>query len=456
MKKVMDWAKAHLLIVVFVAMIVVLIPAGVVGSMMWNGSIHKKAQGAYDETKRKLDSQTKVSYALPAVFEGESAESVSRPPNRAVTRFYAEQKARRTEQVKRVVDEAVETNRDDHTVLIDGLFPTASNELTRLSLSRDLLRRLRGGPRTTSAYAGLLSSVNAGTPLDSASIDAQVNDFATQEREKLELSATDGKLSDAQQQELTERVRERRLALVASRAREISVYADLSAVLPTEGRSPGVASLPLDNPAQISATDAFAWQWDYWVAQKILEVVREANTDARGIPTRSVAESPVKRVDALTIQAAQFGAAGGGGGDSYDDFGGGRGGGRAQAPGSGGGATGDWPAIYQAKKATDLYDVRLVRLELTVATAKLPFVLDAFERAGLMRVVDMDVSALDAQAELDAGYYFGTDHVSRATLVVETVWLREWTKAFMPPAVRTALGIPLDQPAADTDSGEAP
>lgn len=448
MKKVLDWVKAHMLIVIFGAITLIVLPAGFVASMMWNGSIRTTAQTEFDDTKRQLDGQTKVSYALPAVLEGESSDSDSRPPNRAVTRFYAEQKERRIDQVRRVVDQAVERNRNGHEPVIEGLFPRpeSDSELVRLRMSKELLRTLRGGPRTASAYNELLSAVNAGEPIDPGTLDAQLSEFASQEREKLELSADEGRLSPEQDEQLTERVRERRLALVAGRAREISTYADLDAVRPTQG-SRGGSTLPLSDPEQISAAEAFTWQWDYWVVEKVLGVIRAANTDAREIPT-DVADSPVKRIDSIVVKEATLAATNAG----ADDGGSFRGRGAPAGPVS----SGDWPAAYQAKTSNELYDVRMVRMELTVATRKLPLLLEAFEREGLMRVVDLDVRALDAEAELAAGYYFGTDHVSSATLVVETVWLREWTKAYMPPAVRTALGIPADEPVTDSEPTDEP
>ena len=46
-----------------------------------------------------------------------------------------------------------------------------------------------------------------------------------------------------------------------------------------------------------------------------------------------------------------------------------------------------------------------------------------------------------AVTELASGYYYGDDHVSRAQITIETIWLREWTKQWMPPNVKVTVGL---------------
>ena len=46
------------------------------------------------------------------------------------------------------------------------------------------------------------------------------------------------------------------------------------------------------------------------------------------------------------------------------------------------------------------------------------------------------------------GFFYGAEPVSNVTLQLETLWLRAWTKLFMPPALKAALGIPSGEKAA--------
>ena len=68
-----------------------------------------------------------------------------------------------------------------------------------------------------------------------------------------------------------------------------------------------------------------------------------------------------------------------------------------------------------------------------------------------MTVTDVDLYEVDIWEDLERGYYYGSDHVVRAVLSIETVWLRSWMKDFMPSTVRTALGVPQEQSQEDVD-----
>ncbi len=71
MKKVLGWIKGHLLIVICVVLILAFLPAGYILSGMWNKSIQQNAQDEFQQGQRDLRSRSTVSYAVPAVFEGE-------------------------------------------------------------------------------------------------------------------------------------------------------------------------------------------------------------------------------------------------------------------------------------------------------------------------------------------------------------------------------------------------
>lgn len=58
-----------------------------------------------------------------------------------------------------------------------------------------------------------------------------------------------------------------------------------------------------------------------------------------------------------------------------------------------------------------------------------------------MTVLDVKLRPADPFEAARQGYIYGTDPVSEVTLLIETVWLREWTAPFMPGDLRAALGI---------------
>ena len=64
---------------------------------------------------------------------------------------------------------------------------------------------------------------------------------------------------------------------------------------------------------------------------------------------------------------------------------------------------------------------------------------------------NLRIEPTDAFAATERGLYYGPEPVCSVTMTLETVWLREWTTPFMPPATRTALGIaPEAAPASDS------
>jgi hypothetical protein len=103
-----------------------------------------------------------------------------------------------------------------------------------------------------------------------------------------------------------------------------------------------------------------------------------------------------------------------------------------------------------------MYDLRQVMVTAVVSAKSLPKWLDAIAKTNFMTVLDMDVEAIDAFEHLKAGYYYGNDPVVTVKLVIETAWLREWTKKYMPADVRAELGIAPDAPPVDPAAPGAP
>jgi hypothetical protein len=212
----------------------------------------------------------------------------------------------------------------------------------------------------------------------------------------------------------------------------------------------------------------FNWQWQYWVVEDILGAIKKANEKSP-----AVLQSPVKQVLGIMVRglpeageadssAAPAAATGESG------FGGFGEGGMAVAPtvaeGAGAGmgmpapagaAARDYSATFTGLVSGAQYDVIEVDVGLVVATASLPDVLDAISRHNFMTITNVRVEPMDAFAATANGFYFGSEPVCTVTMRLETVWLREWTKQFMPPATRTPLGIPAD-PATPSDPAASP
>jgi hypothetical protein len=77
--------------------------------------------------------------------------------------------------------------------------------------------------------------------------------------------------------------------------------------------------------------------------------------------------------------------------------------------------------------------------------------IEAISSVNLMTVVAMNIDSVDVMGDLEAGYYYGDDHVVRVTMRIETLWLRPWMAPLMPDGVKRALGIPVPAPEGEAE-----
>jgi hypothetical protein len=88
-----------------------------------------------------------------------------------------------------------------------------------------------------------------------------------------------------------------------------------------------------------------------------------------------------------------------------------------------------------------LYDVIHFKLTLVVDAARVPLVIQALSKNRFITVYNTNLAAVDAAAHADAGYYYGPSPVVQIEMDCEALYLRDWTKQYMPRLVRHALGI---------------
>jgi hypothetical protein len=98
------------------------------------------------------------------------------------------------------------------------------------------------------------------------------------------------------------------------------------------------------------------------------------------------------------------------------------------------------------RSSNPLYDVLTFKLSVIVDADRIPILLQALSRNRFITVCDMNVTAVDSGAEQVAGYIYGNRPVVQLDMQCEALFLREWTKQYMPPLVKTMLGI-VDEPA---------
>tara|TARA_E500000318_G_scaffold1676_8_gene2310 strand:- start:4847 stop:6211 length:1365 start_codon:yes stop_codon:yes gene_type:complete len=448
--KVLGFIKGNLIIVISIVLILALLPVGYVFSSKWNASVSEKVKGAYDSEKRSLTSSGKVNYALPAVLEGEQDISESRAPNDAVTAFYEEAKQARIAQVEDVVERGTSFNQGDHVEIVPGLLPKAPNARERQRLGRTMSEAIAGTPDTPSIYQRKLRRINAGAPPSVPALATMLDQYKNQLEQEYRSANAQGQVSQEQQSEIQEKLTARRLNEYISRAKSLTFYCSprafvngsVTGEITTVGND-GFSIVPATNwpPSQVTESVAFTWLWDFWVISDILDAAAKANMNAAS-GAMPVPDAPVKRVELIRVSALDVAS----GASGTDDDVSGRGFPRGNSSDDPISTTQGSFTGREGGTANSPFDLRQVEVTAVVASKDLPKFLDSFSKVNFMTVTDVDLEEVDVWADLEQGFYYGTDHVVRARVKVETVWLRSWTTPIMPDPVKEALGIPVSNP----------
>jgi hypothetical protein len=330
--------------------------------------------------------------------------------------------------------DAQAVGRTEHKPLVDGLFPPPKNrdeELNKLNEMEDALLGNRGRPNP---YQQLLDRARAGGPADPVHMAEVIGDMQSREKEKITANKRD--LTTEEQAALSKQLADRRLAEYQARASEISVYATLDSF--PHGR--GFGTIPTGahlDPSLIDPFHFFMYQWDYWVFQDLVAAVRLANTDANG-RLSNVGESVVKRIVSMELLPPD-------GATPREPSPGGMNAAPPPAAAAPGMAPVDLTVSISGRaggEGNSVYDVRRVRMTVIVSSARLQDFLEAIPRTNFMTVTDLDLAEVNAWDDLKRGYYYGPEHVVRATVGIETVWLRSWTSGYMPSQMKSVLHIP--------------
>ncbi|MDF1810396.1 MAG: hypothetical protein P1U42_11945 [Phycisphaerales bacterium] len=460
MNKVMGFLKSNLVIVIFVVLILAFLPAGYIFSGKWNTKVHEKAKAAYTKEKRSLTSKSSINYSLPAVLEGEEDLSESRAPNNSVTKFYEAGKAEREAQVNDVVERGTAFNQGDHVELIPGILPKAENNRTLTRLGRDMAEAVVGTEARPSVYQRKLQRLNAGSPPDAMTLEDTLNEYKNREQQRYENSNADGKMSTAQVEQLQKDLIARRLGEYIARANALTFYCTTDAIVAqkaaskSDDRALDFSNVPDTMPplSTIDESMVMTWLWDYWIISDVLDAVGLANMD-RETGALAVPNAPIKRVESMRVSELVIGE-----GSSDDDLtstG-------SSRPRSRSGSTtpassskkDDGFTSFTGRKSGDpqsAFDLRMIEIVVVASSQDLPRFIDAIGKTNYMTVTDLDIQDVDVWNDLEQGFYYGDDHTVRATMMIETVWLRSWMAPLMPDPIKVGLGIPVENASDDLD-----
>ncbi len=452
MKNLIAWIKSHIAIVACTAVIIISLPVAWYFSSTWNAQIRQKQEKAAGDKLTAVNS-AKVTYTLPKLVATDPSVEVTGAPNQTLTDWFKTHREKILAEAQGIVLEAEKINKRDHVPLVEGLFPNATGQAAQVK-ALELAEKIVFNGKDTCVYPKLLKKINAGEPPLAPDVASSIADERAKLQEQI-AGGTKRELDASEREKVEKALVEKRLSEYRDRAANISVYASMDA-FPLSGNMGSFIPRQMpDKPPPLD--ECFFWQFDYWLMSDVVDAIGAANRDAGGQPT-SVEHSVVKRIDRI---------------ESSDNWvymfsgGGGRGGGGAEPSQSEPTKVdaGSPDALIDAKydrsitgrwsgPGNGVYDIRNVSLSVVVSSERLPEFINAFARTNFMTVTDIDLSDVDVWADLELGYYYGSEHVVRAKMVVETVWLRSWTVPIMPYKVRGYLGLPTEEPKAEGAEGE--
>ena len=460
------WSKSNALAVVFCA-IVVVVPVGAYLAADWWGSDVREQLAKRADLLSRLNAakNSKIEIALP----GEAPLSLDGLAGPELQEEYTAIMDRAKGDSLAVFAVAREFNggtatRPKHPAVVDAkVFPAYD---ARNAVVSDGVRS-KVADALAAAYAKLLTKTRAGSPPEASKVaDALGAEEKRFVQGEFRVDSR-GKLDPAQTVLLQTRLGKFRMAQYADVAKNISMYADLSAFdVPSRDSVKGLykANDGNNKQKQCDAQDLalFELEWKYWIASDVMNAFAQANSRSP-----SVQQAAVKRVIRIAIlpsestAAATTGEASAMGGETPAVDGVVPDEGVAPAnttvaavsPALGSPiidsrqtVTRDYAKRYTGRVSNGVYDVRLADVTFVAATSRLPQVFDALANQNFMTVTNVRLVPADAFAAARDGFVYGAEPVSTVTATIETIWMRDWTAQHMPAATRTALGITSSTP----------
>ena len=450
MRYILSWIKANPVTVV--SIMVVIISLGFISWVfLLNGAL-KDRMASQARTIREIQNLQKLTVEVPSEHPDEPPQILK---NITVNPAALDKRKKINKGMDReyggVFAYAVERNRHGHGLLADGLFPKPEDESLPWR-ARDLYRRsfevmlkgywgeLRTEEKVEFARGWGLPFLDAGMPPTSQEVGQTL---AAAKADLLGSGFSDSNVFDEDLiEEQTSTLRE----LLLDRAGHYHIYAETN----IESR---------DFPFKIGAWsnanktpepyELWEGQLELWIQQDIVEAI--ARTNAIDDPEASVLNAPVKHLIEVSVVPGYVGLHSVGGMDPAMAR---ASKGQSLYPAPEGGQRTDNPDQRQSdnfyvgptgRVSNAVYDVRHARLVAVVEFERLNELMENIASVNFMTVLNCNISSVDEYDSLANGLFiYGSRDAVRVELVIETIWLREWTKDLMPDLVRQYVG--LDEP----------
>ena len=377
-------------------------------------------------------------------------------------------------------EEVVKHNKANHELLVPNVFSGDNiedpytfrekyNEAFQL-----MLMPYEGGSTLPRLNAGMPPTMEEiGDALSDAQNSVVESIRVTRGAEAEQLPEDIEKIQLAQQESLLE--------IIQNQAHSINIYSQIDPLAPDYPFHIGEWAGQTGSPRLF---EIFEGQLELWIQQDIVEAIVKANQitidqDGKHVlnPKASVLTAPVKRLIKIEVTPGYVGIQTQGGTDSVTDLtvgGGGSGyvsryarpnvnygGGYSSSGVQQTGFEGSYDPPAQVmdessanmpldenfycgptgRKSNVIYDVRHAVLTAIVDYERLPELFRAINEVNFMTVLNCSVEQVDEYQALTEGYMYGSSDCVKINMVIESIWLREWTKKIMPERTLQYVGL---------------
>lgn len=460
MQKIVSWIKTNPISVV--SIVVALVAVGVLIWVQLEGRAFRAELEKQGPRMKTIEGFSNRFVEVPGLNPGDPPRNVGPLTiNQAANEQIRTVFAKMGDEYAQVFKEAVKINKAGHEPMRPDLFPTPRGD-DALYGAMDRYRQSVAAMLDPPGEDALLPGIDAGPPLDMTAVAEEMARVEAQYRMEIVLGEQ-GQMAPDQFEELQRRQREQLAQIIRRHTESVSIYAQTD---------PAAQDFALEIPQWVQTSskpsEMQLWhgQMTLWIQQDILRAIQLANSDVGGTLLR-VTDAPVKRLISIDVLPGSVGIrnqgafAGGSGADPFASTGGGgtvftnpQPGFDPESPDSAAAVEttlgvsadqklpDDFSIAPTGRFSNALYDVWHARLVVVADAQQLPALFNAINRVNFMTVLKVEIKDVDEYAAMREGFVYGPHDVVEVTMLIETIWLREWTARWMPASVRAALGMP--------------
>ncbi|MBI1336190.1 MAG: hypothetical protein GC164_04415 [Phycisphaera sp.] len=466
MNRFVNWLKNNtvLTLVIVVALASLADIAWVYSSGL---ALRKQMQERLTEAQR-ITSRLKTPVSIPSKNPDDPAQTVNIPVNNKAISELESAYNKMASEYERIFENALAINKAGHLPMIEGLFPDPGIENfdkpwdAKIKYKKALAEMLMP-PSPAPTYPRLDATMPPSPDELKEAFDEVQSRYLNSKfpPKKLEELTPDEKV------ELSNLLAKRKIELTTQRAKLAHIYARTF--------DPDSNIIPADFPLQVDPwvvssgrppmDEIWEGQMTLWVQQDIVRAISMTNqTDT---PGTDLVTSPIKRLVTIQVIPGYVGIDTVGGiktqppsapnppttsnstGGSPSTFS------PTHREGYGGVSTAEASAAVSGdiklkddfsrsptgRRSNTLYDVKHAWVVMDMDSQKLPAFFENLNRVNFQTCLKMRIDAIDEYEALQNGYLYAGGDVVRVSILIESIWLRDWTTPLMPKQTRIRLGI---------------